>query len=478
MRVTDKLDQGPTPLLKIISGVGYERFEDVYLVGGYVRDLFLERESHDLDFVIVGSSQDFVNDLAEELKIDKVVIQFFPNFGTVHFNYNGLELEFVSARKESYDRTSRKPKVAIGTLTDDLERRDFTINAIAISLNRSDFGELVDRFEGRQDIKKKVIRTVLDPERTFDDDPLRIMRAARFASQLGFVPLESDMIAAAKMINRLEIISQERISDELIKILKSPSPAAGFKILAAIGAFEVMFPELPPMYGQEQRADWHHKDVWGHTLQVLEKICEKTTDPWIRLAAVLHDVGKPQTKKFVEGTGWTFHSHEEVGGTMIRPIFERMKLPFEKIDLIEKLTVLHGRLRILSNGELSVTDSAIRRLIVAAYPYVEELLMLFSCDFSSKNNIKIAQIMEGLEVVYARVHKIMENDHLKSSFTSPVNGNEIMKFFEIGPGKKVGIIKSWLEEQVLEGVVSNEHDTVNQLMIDNKEALSEKIKDQ
>ena len=380
------------PVLKIISKIADKNDKKVYAVGGFVRDIILNRERNDLDLLVIGSGVELAQLVANELNIDN--ISLFKNFGTAHFAYDNMNIEFVGARKESYDRKTRKPIVEDGTFEDDIARRDFTINSIAISINKKDFGNIIDTYNGINDIKNQLIKTPLDSFKTFDDDPLRIMRAFRFASQLNFNIDEAIMRAANAMGERLSIVSQERITDEFLKILDSPKPSIGLKLLFDSGVLEIIFPEISVMAGVDQRKDYHHKDVFLHTLQVVDNICKETENVWLRYAALVHDIAKPPTKKFVEGIGWTFHGHEELGARMMKKIFHRMKLPLHQLEYIQKLVRLHLRPIALANEE--VTDSAIRRFVVNAGEDLEDLITLCRADITSKNPIKVEKYLGQL----------------------------------------------------------------------------------
>ncbi|RPI61649.1 MAG: HD domain-containing protein, partial [Ignavibacteriales bacterium] len=387
----------------------------VYAVGGFVRDIILNRERNDLDILVIGNGTDFAKNVADGLGITNV--SYFKNFGTAHFDYQGMNVEFVGARKESYDRNTRKPIVEDGTFDEDISRRDFTINTLAISLNKNEFGKLTDKFDGLSDIKNERIKTPLNPLKTFDDDPLRIMRAFRFAAQLNFSVDESIIKAANEMRNRLSIVSQERTTDEFLKILTSPKPSVGLKLLFDSGVLEIVFPEIAIMAGVDQRKDYHHKDVFLHTLQVVDNISKETENVWLRFAALVHDIAKPPTKKFVEGIGWTFHGHEDLGARMMKKIFHRMKLPLHQLDYIQKLVRLH--LRPIALAKEEVTDSAIRRFIVNAGEDLEDLIVLCRADITSKNPIKVEKYLGNYERVMQKVRDVKERDQLRE-FQSPV----------------------------------------------------------
>jgi len=439
--------------LQTASEIAYKRSEKLYLVGGFVRDVILNRSRNEMDFLVVGSGPEFAAELAKELGIDNIIV--YNNFGTAHFNYQELDLEFVGARKESYKRNSRNPKVEPGTLNDDINRRDFTINTLAVSLNKDDFGSLIDVFNGLKDIENKKIITPLNPVKTFEDDPLRIMRAFRFASQLNFTIDSAVKSAAGKMAERLKIVSQERITDEFMKILGAPQPSIGLRLMYETGVMQVVFPEIHLMGGVDQRNDYHHKDVFYHTCIVIDNIAEVSENLWLRFAALVHDIAKPLTKRFVDGIGWTFHGHEELGARMMKKIFERMKLPLHKLNYVEKLVRLH--LRPIALVDETVTDSAIRRLAANAGEDLDDLITLCRADVTSKNPDKVTRYLENYDRVMQKVREVQEKDKLRE-FQSPVRGDEIMSVCNIPPSKLVGQIKSAIEEAILEGKIGNNHD--------------------
>ncbi len=464
MNFKDEIEK--IPVIKTISSIADEDKVDVYMVGGVVRDLILKRERNDLDFLVIGNSLEFAEKVAEKLGIQKVTK--YKNFGTAHFKYDNYDIEFVGARKESYDRNSRKPIVENGTFEDDIRRRDFTINSMAISLNKNFFGELIDLFKGYQDLQNKIIKTPLDPFQTFDDDPLRIMRAFRFAAQLDFNVDESVMIAAKQMRERLRIVSQERITDEFMKILASPKPSIGLKLLYDSEVLEIVFPEIHNLAGVEQRQDYHHKDVFLHTLIVVDNISQATENVWLRFAALVHDIAKPQTKKFIEGIGWTFHGHEELGARMMKNIFHRMKLPMHKLEYVEKLVRLH--LRPIALAKEEVTDSAIRRLIVQAGDDLQDLITLCRADITSKNPQKVEKYLANYEAVMQKVLEVQEKDKLRA-FQSPVKGDEIMKICNLKPSRKVGEIKKAIEEAILDGIIENNYEAALSYLMKIKDDL-------
>lgn len=451
-------------ILDVISRVAELDKISVYAVGGFVRDLILNRERNDLDILVIGSGTDFAKSVADELGVTNV--SYFKNFGTAHFDYQHMNIEFVGARKESYDRNTRKPIVEDGTFEEDISRRDFTINTLAISLNKNEFGKLIDKYDGVSDINKKLIRTPLDPFKTFDDDPLRIMRAFRFASQLNFNVDESIMNAAKEMRERLDIVSQERITDEFLKIMASLKPSIGLQLLFDSSVLEIVFPEISIMAGVDQRKDYHHKDVFLHTLQVVDNICKQTDDVWLRFAALVHDIAKPPTKKFVEGIGWTFHGHEDLGSRMMKKIFHRMKLPLHKLEYIQKLIRLH--LRPIALAKEDVTDSAIRRFVVNAGEDLEDLIILCRADITSKNPVKVEKYLGNYERVMQKVRDVKERDQLRA-FQSPVRGEEIMKICNLKPSRKVGDIKTAIEEAILDGKIGNNYEEAYKYLLEIKD---------
>lgn len=448
------------PIISTITEAAKESQIEVFMVGGVVRDLILKRERSDLDFLVIGDSLKFAELVANKLGVHKVTK--FRNFGTAHFIYQNFDIEFVGARKESYNRNSRKPIVEDGTFEDDIKRRDFTINAMAISLSGKNFGELIDIFNGYNDLQNKLIKTPLDPFQTFDDDPLRIMRAFRFAAQLEFQVDESIMNAAKEMKERLRIVSQERITDEFLKILLAPKPSIGLKLLYDSEVLQIIFPEIHNLAGVDQRQDYHHKDVFLHTLIVVDNISQATENLWLRFAALVHDIAKPQTKKFVDGIGWTFHGHEELGARMMKNIFHRMKLPLNKLEYVEKLVRLH--LRPIALAKEEVTDSAIRRLIVQAGEDLQDLITLCRADITSKNPQKVEKYLANYEAVMQKVFEVQEKDRLRA-FQSPVRGDEIMKICNLKPSKKVGEIKKAIEDAILDGVIENSHEAALEYLI-------------
>lgn len=452
-------------LFNKIKDIAKKENEQVYLIGGYVRDIILKRSlKNDIDVMVVGNGPLFATKVAESLRVDHV--DLFKTFGTAHFTYRGLNLEFVGARKESYDFLSRKPVVENGTFIDDIMRRDFTINTLAISLNSDDFCELIDTLGGVEDINNKIIKTPLNPEETFSDDPLRILRAFRFASQLNFSVEKNILDAAELMADRLKIVSQERITDEFLKIINSPFPSIGLIHLYQTGVMKVIFPEVHLLGGVEQRKDFHHKDVFYHTCMVIDNISKVTDNTWLRIAALLHDIAKPATKKFYEGIGWTFHGHEEIGARMVKGIFKRMRFPFNQIDYVTKLVRLH--LRPMALVDESVTDSAIRRLIVQAGEALDDLITLCRADITSHNQEKVDKYLENYEIVVGKIKEVEEKDKLRL-FKCPVDGKTIMQVCNLKPSKIVGEIKDAIEDAILEGKISNDFDAAYDYLLSIKD---------
>jgi poly(A) polymerase len=449
------------PIFKIVSDTADQQNREAYVVGGYTRDLLLKRPSKDIDFVCVGSGIQLAEQVARALG-PKVNVSVFKNFGTAQIRFNDLELEFVGARKESYRNDSRKPVVEDGTLEEDQRRRDFTINALAISLNKKNYGELIDPFDGQGDLKKKIIRTPLDPSITFSDDPLRMMRAIRFASQLGF-DIEADTFQAImNQAARLKIVSQERITDELNKIIVSPTPSYGFKLLFHSGLLNQFFPELVALHGVEYIGNRAHKDNFFHTLQVLDNVAKVSDDLWLRWAAILHDIAKPVTKRYDKEHGWTFHGHEDRGARMTPGLFKRLKLPMnDRMNLVQNLVRLHLRPIPLSK---EVTDSAIRRLLFDAGDDIDALMILCRADVTSKNLEKVSKILKNFDLVEQKIAEVEQKDHIRN-FQPPVTGDEIMRIFNIPPGRVIGEIKEQIKEAILEGEIKNDREEAMALLM-------------
>jgi len=449
-------------LFRTISKVGKENGKSSFVIGGFVRDLILERSSKDVDIVVLGSGLEFAEKVAEALGVKKVA--YFKNFGTAAFMFNDIEVEFVGARKESYNRDSRNPIVEEGTLEDDQNRRDFTINALAISLNQSSFGEVIDPFDGLGDIKRKLIKTPLDANITFSDDPLRMMRAIRFATQLNFKIDKSAVEAIESNTERLEIISRERIMVELNKIILAETPSKGFKLLFDTKLLNEFFPEMVDLYGVETIDGKSHKDNFYHTLEVLDNISENTDNLWLRWAAIMHDIAKPRTKRFNPKIGFTFHSHEDVGARMVGGIFKKLKLPLDaKMKYVQKLVRLHLRPISLVKGH--VTDSAIRRLLFEAGDDIDDLMTLCDADITSKNDFKVQKYRTNFQKVRKKLKTVEEKDSVRN-FQPPITGQEIIRTFNIEPSKIVGELKDKIKDAILDGKIKNNYEDAYSYMME------------
>ncbi|MDR2236394.1 MAG: CCA tRNA nucleotidyltransferase [Chryseobacterium sp.] len=460
-------------LFKIISDAAEKNNQSVYIVGGYVRDLLMKRKaSTDIDFVTEQSGIELAQTVAQDLD-PKLKVSVFKTYGTAMIKYNDLELEFVGARKESYTENSRKPEVEGGTLEDDQKRRDFTINAMAISLNKNNFGELVDPFSGVDDLEKGILRTPLEPAQTYSDDPLRMMRAVRFASTLNFTIEEKSLEAIRQEAERIKIVSMERIMVEFNKIMMSQKPSVGLRLMEQTGLLKLIIPELIELKGVEEVEGQTHKDNFYHTLEVVDNISENTDNLWLRWSALLHDVGKAPTKKFVEGTGWTFHGHEFLGSKMVKTLFQRLKLPLgSDMKYVQKMVKLSSRPIALITDDAS--DSALRRLLFDAGENLEDLFTLCKADITTKNSKKQERFKRNFEYVAVKIREVEEKDQVRN-FQPPITGEEIMKMFNLKPGREIGILKEKVKEAILEGEIANEKQEAEKFVIAEAEKLGLQI---
>lgn len=452
------------PIFSLISKVSNEISLESYVIGGFVRDYLLKKKlPKDIDIVSIGSGIALAEKVAEKLP-NNPKVSVFKNFGTAMIKADNLDIEFVGARKESYESNSRKPYVESGTLQDDQNRRDFTINAMALSLSEHNFGELIDPFDGLSDLKNKIIRTPLDPDITYSDDPLRMMRAIRFATQLNFEIEKKSLQAIAKNRDRLKIISNERIVDELNKILSSPKPSIGLKLLYETKLLHYILPELVELQGVEEHEGQRHKDNFWHTLEVVDNIAQNTDDLWLRWSALLHDIGKAPTKRFDKKNGWTFHGHEFLGSKMVFHIFKRLRMPLnDKMKYVQKMVRMSSRPIVIA--EDIVTDSAVRRLVFDAGDDFEDLMTLCEADITTKNPKKFKQYHDNFQLVRQKVVEVEEKDHIRN-FQPPISGEEIMKTFNLKPSREIGTLKDAIKEAILDGKISNDYEAAKKFMFD------------
>ncbi|AVI49800.1 tRNA nucleotidyltransferase [Pukyongia salina] len=463
------------PIFRVISRAASKLDLETYVIGGYVRDYLLNRgESKDIDVVAVGSGIDLANKVSKLLP-GKPKVVIYKTYGTAMLKSAGIELEFVGARKESYSEDSRNPSVEYGSLEDDQNRRDFTINALALSLNESDYGNLLDPFNGFEDLQKKIIRTPLDPDITYSDDPLRMLRAIRFATQLNFQIEQQSLDAIGRNATRIEIISRERIIDEINKILMADQPSKGFALLHKTGLLPLIFPELVALQGIEEIEGQRHKDNFWHTLEVVDNIAKTTDNLWLRWAALLHDIGKAPTKRFDKKVGWTFHAHEFVGSKMVYKLFKRMKMPLnEHLKFVQKMVLMSSRPIVLATD---VTDSAVRRLVFDAGDHVDDLMTLCEADITTKNPKKVKRYRDNFRKVREKIVEVEERDHIRN-FQPPVSGEEIMRTFGLKPSREIGIIKEAIKEAILEGDIPNEYEAAKNYMLKKGKEIGLEVKNQ
>lgn len=461
------------PVFEKIAETAAAQGVNAYVIGGYVRDCLLNRPSKDIDILVVGSGISLARKVAAALD-RKIHVTVFKNFGTANFTYRDREIEFVGARKESYRHDSRKPIVEDGTLEDDQKRRDFTINALAISLNQPDYGALLDPFDGLQDLEEKIIRTPLEPDTTFSDDPLRMVRAIRFATQLDFQIDDIALESIARNKERMSILSRERIADEMNKIILAPRPSKGFRLLDRTGLLPLILPEVAALKGVDSVEGRFHKDNFFHSIEVLDNICRHTGNLWLRWAALIHDIGKPVTKRYAPETGWTFHGHDFIGSKMVPELFKKMKLPLnEKMKYVQKLVLLHLRPIVLSQE--NITDSAVRRLLFEAGDDIDDLMTLCEADITSKNEELKKKYLANFSLVREKLKELEEKDRVRN-FEPPVSGTDIMETFGIGPCREVGTIKSAIKDAILDGVISNQPDEAYAFMLNLGQEMGLKVR--
>ena len=457
------------PIFKIVAQASKELNVETYVIGGFVRDFLLQRDfKKDIDIVAVGSGIDLALRVSELLP-NNPKVQIFKNYGTAMLRFNDMDVEFVGARKESYNRNSRNPIVEDGSLQDDQNRRDFTINALALSLNESNYGDLLDPFNGILDLENKIIKTPLNPDITYSDDPLRMMRAIRFATQLNFIIDSQSFEAITRNANRIKIISGERIVDELNKILETPKPSVGFLLLYKTGLLDIILPELTALNNVEEIEGHTHKNNFYHTLEVVDNICPNTDDVWLRWSALLHDIGKAPTKRFTKKQGWTFHGHEFLGGKMVKRLFERLHMPLNnKLKFVQKMVIMSSRPIILADDV--VTDSAVRRLVFDAGEDVEHLMTLCEADITTKNPAKFKKYHNNFDIVRNKIKEVEEKDSIRN-FQPPISGEQIMQLFNLKPGREIGTLKEAVKEAILEGIIPNDFEKAQEFVLKRAEKM-------